>query len=42
MSDCIKKCVFEELYASDNISHVIFIACGLLFFYGKIFIDNYL
>jgi hypothetical protein len=37
-----KPCVLEELYDSDNITHVIFIACGLLFFYGKIFIDYYL
>lgn len=37
-----KPDIFEELFASDNMTHVIFIACGLLFFYGKIFIDNYL
>jgi hypothetical protein len=37
-----KKSVFEELYASDNMTHVIFIACGLIFFYGKMIIEYYL
>ena len=37
---CEKPCIFEELYASDNMTHVIFIACGLLFFYGKMFFFN--
>ena len=37
-----KPDIFEELFASDNMNHVIFIVCGLLFFYGKIFIENYL
>lgn len=32
-----KPCVLEELFASDNMIHVLFIACGLIFFYGKIF-----
>jgi hypothetical protein len=39
---CEKPDIFEELFSSDNMTHVIFIACGLLFFYGKIFIENYL
>ena len=38
----IKPCIFEELYASDNMAPVIFIACGLLFFYGKMIIEYYL
>ena len=33
---------FEELYASNNITPVICIACGLLFFYGKMIIEYYL
>lgn len=37
-----KPDIFEELFASDNMNHVIFIVYGLLFFYGKIFIENYL
>lgn len=37
-----KPCVFEELYASDNMTHVICIVCGLLFFYGKMIIEYYL
>jgi hypothetical protein len=39
---CEKPCIFEELYASDNITPVICIACGLLFFYGKMIIEYYL
>ena len=37
---CEKPCVLDELFASDNMIHVIFIACGLLFFYGKMFFFN--
>ena len=36
-----KPCIFEELYASDNMIHVIFIACGLMFFYGRIIFNYY-
>ena len=39
---CEKSDIFEELFASNNMNHIIFIVCGLLFFYGKIFIENYL
>jgi len=39
---CGKPCILDELYASDNITPVIFIACGLLFFYGKMIIEYYL
>lgn len=39
---CEKPCVFEELYASDNMTPVICIAFGLLFFYGKMIIEYYL
>lgn len=39
---CEKPCIFEELYESDNITPVICIACGLLFFYGKMIIEYYL
>jgi hypothetical protein len=38
----IKPCVLDELYASDNMTPVICIACGLLFFYGKMIIEYYL
>ncbi len=41
-NNCEKPCIFEELYASDNITPVICIACGLLFFYGKMIIEYYL
>ena len=34
---CEKPCVLEELFASDNMTHVLFIACGLIFFYGKLY-----
>ena len=34
---CGKPCILDELYASDNIIHVIFIVCGLIFFYGKLY-----
>ena len=37
----VKPCILDELYASDNMTHVICIACGLLFFYGKIFLEYY-
>ena len=38
----VKPCILDELYASDNITPVICIACGLLFFYGKMIIEYYL
>ena len=34
---CEKPCILDELYASDNMIHIVFIVCGLLFFYGKMF-----
>jgi hypothetical protein len=37
-----KPCILDELYASDNMTHIICIACGLLFFYGKMIIEYYL
>lgn len=39
---CVKPCILDELYASDNMTPVICIACGLLFFYGKMIIEYYL
>jgi hypothetical protein len=36
-----KPFIFEELFAPDNMTLVICIACGLLFFYGKIIIEYY-
>jgi hypothetical protein len=39
---CGKTDIFEELYVSDNMTHIVFIVCGLLFFYGKMIIENYL
>ena len=41
-NNCEKPCILDELYASDNITPVICIACGLLFFYGKMIIEYYL
>ena len=38
----VKPCILDELYASDNMTPVICIACGLLFFYGKMIIEYYL
>jgi len=39
---CEKPCIIDEIYASDNMTHVTFIACSLLFFYGKMIIEYYL
>ena len=36
---CEKPCILDELYASDNMTSITFIACSLLFFYGKIFLE---
>ena len=38
---CEKPSIIEEIYASDNMTHVTFIACSLLFFYGKMFLEYY-
>ena len=34
---CGKPCILDDLYSSNNMIHVIFIVCGLLFFYGKLY-----
>ncbi len=39
---CEKPFIIDEIYASDNMTHVTFIACSLLFFYGKMIIEYYL
>ena len=39
---CEKPCILDELYASDNMTSITFIACSLLFFYGKMIIEYYL
>jgi hypothetical protein len=36
---CEKPCIIDEIYASDNMTHVTFIACSLLFFYGKMILE---
>ncbi len=36
-----KPSIIDEIYASDNMTHVTFIACSLLFFYGKMFLEYY-
>jgi len=38
----VKPCILDELYASDNMTPVICIVFGLLFFYGKMIIEYYL
>ena len=38
---CEKPSIIDEIYASDNMTHVTFIACSLLFFYGKMIIEYY-
>jgi len=39
---CEKPCILDEIYASDNMTSITFIACSLLFFYGKMIIEYYL
>lgn len=36
-----KPSIIDELYASDNMTSITFIAFGLLFFYGKMIIEYY-
>jgi hypothetical protein len=37
-----KPCILDEIYASDNMTSITFIACSLLYFYGKMIIEYYL